>query len=58
MIWILIALIVIIVVRFKYEPQFDIIFINGKKYLIVWYWCKYLNEIHRNYKIITEFNGN
>ena len=53
MIWILIALIVIIVARFKYEPQFDIIFINGKKYLIVWYWCKYLNEIHRNYKIIT-----
>ena len=53
MIWILIALIIVFFIYFKYEPQFDIIFIGGKKYLIMWYWNKYLNEIHRDYKIIT-----
>ena len=55
----LICIVVVVgLIYYKFYPQFDFIYINGRKHLIVWYWEQYSSSNkYRNYNNGSNVNN-
>ena len=53
MVYLIIFGVIVGILYIRYEFEFDVIYINGKKHLIVWYWTSTVpSEMYREYKIL------
>lgn len=53
MLYLIILGVIVLMLYIRYEFEFDMIYIDGKKHLIVWYWTSTVpSEMSRDYKIL------
>lgn len=53
MLYLIVLGIIVLMLHIRYEFEFDIIYIDGKKHLIVWYWTSSVpSKMYRDYKIL------